>query len=490
MSEENEKKLDQPFKVLGDLVPITQGLDDIVDPFQEVELESDISPINFGELPISVLEHLDTGNELGQTFAKNISNFFKSPEERDQFIQELYYSNDGAKAAIDSALKAGKRVHNLQTDNYSIGALALKNESRFSSWRDDLGKIHIPLLHSGFYIRIKKPGMQDYINLRKIIALEEIGVARTTSGISTLLSNSVANGHIRDYIKKNLILSDLEKGTTKDQAMDLVKDEDLKTIMIFILNSFYPNGHPFQLPCNSRFFEIKKEDETECHNVRSGVVNFRSLWTFNQDMLSEDQLKFMNIRNTNRKLEEVKKYQEEISVRSNAFTLGNITFNFKFASITDKEIAMKQWIKDIVNSIDSAVIAKMSVESRESMIMQSMSVAHLRNYLPYIKSIDIVKDDVVDNIVIEDISSVGDEIIDLLCDISDSDSREDFVEAINKFISDNNLVDIGFTNRKCPECGTHYGNDPGTYLIPVDVQMLFFGVLDIRELWLRTRSIR
>lgn len=490
MSDESKKDVNQPFKVLGDLIPKTQGLDEIVDPFQEVEVDSDISSISFGELPISVLEHLDQGDELGKTFSQNIAKAFKTTEERDKFITELYYSNDGAKAAIDSALKDGKRVHKLQTDNYSIGALALKNESKLSSWRDDLGKIHIPLLHSGFYIRIKKPGMQDYINLRKIIALEEIAIARTTGGISTLLSNSVANGHVRDYIKKNLILTDLEKGTTKDQAMDLIKDEDLKTIMIFILNSFYPNGHPFQLPCNSRFFEIKKDDETECHNVRSGIVNFRSLWTFNQDMFTEDQLKFMDIRNTNRKLVDVEKYQEEMATRSNSFTLGNVTFNFKFATITDKEVAMKQWIKDIINSIDSAVIAKMSVESRESMIMQSMSVAHLRNYLPYIKSIDIVKDDEVDTIITDDITKVGDEVIELLCDISDSESREDFVNAINKFISDNSVVDIGFTNKKCPECGTHYGNDPHTYLIPVDVQMLFFGVLDTRELWLRTRSIR
>lgn len=480
---------DKPFKIMGELVKSDADLTQVTDPFDEVEVQSEIAPIQFSDLPVEALESMNAGGEYSDQLMTYVNALPK--QRRDEFVGLLYMYLNGTDADRISAHKSGTRVNVLKGDDYHIGHLGIERNSKFGAWSTGLGKIHIPLIHSGFYIRINRPSMQEYVNLRKKIALEDTYIARSTSGISTMLNNSIAKEHVLEFVRRHMTLTDLEDGTTKDKAISLILDRDIPTILNFILLSFYPNGHPFSLECNSSKLGIVKEDGSKCTHVKKGLINFNNIWTINSDMLDDNSRKFLNIKNIKRKVSDVLEYQSKVSKRDNQFTIGSIVFEFKLATTVDKATAFRQWIQDVIEAIDDAVLSKISIEARQDMINTNLALAHLRHYLPYIKSVTKIGDnDTAETVEIDNIEQVSEDIIDLLTELSDDESQKDFIEAIDKFIGNNTLVDIGFTNRACTECGTHYGNDPDSYLIPLDIETLFFDILDTRQSWHQVRNIR
>ncbi len=485
----------EPFTI-GKPFDSEADLSDAKDSFIEVEVDSEISPLNLVPTHPEILEEFDNGDS---ELTKQLYERFPDERERTSFIAAIYTMFESSSAIRDSAKSAGKRVNVLvdKENGVEIGARGIKDKLRTSAWNNSISKIDIPLMHSGFVIRIKKYRVRDYVNLLRAASLEEIKVARETMGISTLLKSSVAD-YIFLEMLRDLIVTHNVEGVSNRDIVDHIVDLDLSTIRIFLLQTMYPEGHPFELPCMSKYFGVKitedgedgESHERECDHVRKGLIKFNNIWTFNKDRLSDDQLKFMSLVNTKRKLEDVLNYQKGIVKSDDSVTIGSIKFNFKLATTEQKAVAYRVWLDDIATSIDKTFSSKLSVQAKEQQIADNLELAQLRNYLPFIASFEIVSDDLeTENIVVGTNTPEGKaELIEILTDMSDDESASKFTKAIDKFVSQCNLVDIGIHNDACPECGSTYGGEAKSYLLPLDVSMLFFVVMGMRRAWHQTKN--
>lgn len=325
--------------------------------------------------------------------------------------------------------------------------------------------VQIPLWYTGIWVTIKAPGDDELLELNRRIAQEKIRLGRDTSGMvfsneSVYITAMVVNFALRrvyDASVKDITLSNLK---------NIIKVNDIPSLVWGLLCTIYPGGYPLARPCTA--------DPTRCQHVVKETLNITKLLWVDNRALNEKQRKHMARRVNSFSLDEIEAYQEEHirGVERTHRINDEVKLLLKVPTITEYEEAGYSWVDGIVEMVDGAFDVPLRGQERESYITEQARVSVMRQYAHWVDKI-IVGDDVIDDLeTLEDIMNRWS---------SDEDITTGFITRVGEMIDDSVVSLIAVPRYNCPKCNHPSGVDhKHPHLIPLEMVRVFFTLLHQR----------
>lgn len=357
------------------------------------------------------------------------------------------------------------------------------------------GLARVPLWNTGIWVTFRPASDDELIELNRIIQSDRVALGRWSYGLA--LSNSIVYTleRIFDFVCNHVYNTSVKAEELPiEKLRDVIAPQDIFSFIWGFLCANYPSGFHYETPC------VANPDK--CTRIEEETMNVSKLQWADISTLSERQLAHMSAMTANVKtLESVMRYQEDCAhtnkrrIILNEGTKHEIAFTLKTPSVSFYIQQGRQWINDIVNSIDRVLTIDNDDKERNRLINLRGKASVLCQYVHWIESIEFGNlTGAVDNpddrsiAVIKDTNS----IMQTLASLSATDSiRDAIIEAVLKYIDETTIAVIGVPSYECPVChGVVKGSDRyprHTSIVPLDVIQVFFALLGQRLSRIETR---
>lgn len=335
------------------------------------------------------------------------------------------------------------------------------------------GRIQGPLAGSGFRIELEAATGDDYTLLDEYLLRRKGEVGRITFGASMAYSTVYLETDIVNLIRRKITNHNIE-GVALAEAYRYIKQDDYPTLCTMLMAAAMPDGYEVNVPCLS--------DDKSCTHTETGVVNPARMYFVDQTLLTDKQLDIIT-RPMSEKvtLDELKIYEDEFVVNARHPgkysydlahpRLGDITVNFKYKrpTIMDFISGGNVWATGINEIITSALKANDNDDPvvHRRTLKRQISLNSIAQFAAWFDRIEILRDGKVLATVNE-----AQHIISTLKGIISDEHTSLVFDDVNNYIFDGNPTVIGVPNFPCPKCQSK--EPAGVYVIPVDVEMLFF----------------
>lgn len=305
------------------------------------------------------------------------------------------------------------------------------------------------------------------LELDRALTNDKITLGRLTNGL--IYSNSSVY-----FISRlvNFALAHVFDATYKynrpEDLKEIIRANDIPTLLWGLLCSIYPSGYPYEQPCLT--------DPSKCMHIVRETLNITKLsWTDN-NALTEWQRRLMTRKNQKSTSEEIKRYAEEHSFSKDSIVDLNadIKVELKVPTIAEYERSGFAWVDSIVAQVDQAFGSTLKGDQRNEYIMERGRLTALRQYSHWISRIVIQGKDIID-----DPTTIEDVINPLT---GDQDLYTNFFNGVGKYIDSTTISMIALPRFDCPACGAPMSEEQKRHphLVPLDIAQIFFTLLDQR----------
>jgi hypothetical protein len=361
--------------------------------------------------------------------------------------------------------------------------------ARFSSALGIGENSNIPLWHSGMWVTIKPPKDTDIINLEIALANNEIKVGKDTNTLVYSNYSVVFNRIVTDFIVSNIITTSVKIPDDVD-IRELIKIQDLYTLIVGLVSTIYPDGYPIIRNCKNTL-EFVNEIPVCDFTVSADIDPMKLLWV-NKKALTPKALEHMsNKRPDTTTIAQVKEYQlsldaakeEVINITgSNDETFKMTIQTPTLATYIDRG---EEWIENISLKSEELFTEGDSDEVKNKKISDVLSAVVLGVYNTY-----ITKTELEDGSVVTDKATLN-SILDLLS--SDEKILNTFIDEIKKYIDVKAISVIATPAYVCPKCKADNVNTTANKafeeFLPVNVLEHFFDLGALRTSKIRRRNI-
>lgn len=327
--------------------------------------------------------------------------------------------------------------------------------------------VKIPLWHTGIWVQFKAPTEAALLELDRALTNDKITLGRLTNGL--IYSNSSVY-----FISRlvNFALAHVFDATYKynrpEDLKEIIRANDIPTLLWGLLCSIYPSGYPYEQPCLT--------DPSKCMHIVRETLNITKLsWTDN-NALTEWQRRLMTRKNQKSTAEEIKRYADEHSFSKDSVIDLNpaIKVELKVPTVAEYERSGFAWVDSIVAQVDQAFGSTLKGDQRNEYIMERGRLTALRQYSHWINRIVIQGKDVID-----DPTTIEDVINPLT---GDQDLYTNFFNGVGKYIDSTTISMIALPRFDCPACGAPMSEEQKRHphLVPLDIAQIFFTLLDQR----------
>lgn len=333
--------------------------------------------------------------------------------------------------------------------------------------------VQIPAWHSGIWVTMRTPTDAALLNLERRIAEEKIALGRETNGL--IYSNAMVYivNHLFNFIIEHVYDATI-KEYTPDKLRSLLRVTDLPILVWGLACSIYPNGYTHSQPCTIA--------PDKCQFVTKEHLNLTKICWVDNSALTRFQKRHMANRVTKYDVSEITKYQHEGSGGDGKVIdiKDGVRFALRVPTVEQYVETGYQWVQEIVSMVDNAFSDNLSDTKKNELMIQHSNLVALRKYSHWIKHV-IDADDAV----IDDVDNIN-ELMDLMS--SSDEVVEAFLNGVKAFMEEGTLATIALPSYKCPNCqGTVSAEETKhPYLIPIEVNMLFFTLRDRRLMRVKT----
>lgn len=335
------------------------------------------------------------------------------------------------------------------------------------------GAFTVPLYHSGIWVTLRPPVISEIIELFRLIDSDKIELGRSTHGLLFSNATVVITQRLIEFIIAHVHKTNVELPESKEQLYDLIKIQDIMSLIWGLACTMYPRGFQYQRPCLAGI--------DKCTFIARDKLNLNKLQMVDTKKLSDEQKLHMAARKPHSKtVEDVKRYQDTLvpiagkRVPVTTSTGAELHINIASPSIGDYITSGNEWISSIIDMIESSITdVEPEVEEKNKFINQHANLNMLRLYGHWIESIEIGDNIIKDrDTVIKTLEMLG----------SDNQVRDTILDEINTYIAESTFVVIGVPSFECPQCGTKQSlveEDDGSLLstiLPIDIINTFFEV--------------
>lgn len=336
------------------------------------------------------------------------------------------------------------------------------------------------LYHSGFWVTFKPVPDEVMIEFNRLILEDKITAGRNTYGLALSNMAAITINRIFDLMVSYIYSTTLKPEVTKKFTLgELIDVRDIYSMIWGFMAAQYPRGFNYERSCIA--------DPQKCQHVYKARINLGLLQWVNTNELSDKQKIHMHNRVENSMdLESIKRYTADfapISVRCNKYFEGTpreFSITIKVPKVNEYIKAGMEWVDRITDLVNKAMEKDASTRDKVGLINTHCNATLMRQYVHWIDSIEIAGNTHTDKETIEILANTFSAHTEIL---------DQFIDNVLNFIDDSSIVVIAVPNHNCPACGakqtdTHKHID---YLIPIDVQRLFFDLsrLRIQRLTLR-----
>lgn len=334
------------------------------------------------------------------------------------------------------------------------------------------GRIAVPLYHTGIWVTLRTPTLSQLVEFDRMMAEEKIDLGRRTKG--AIFGNETTFTQKRIV---QLILSNMEETnawtSNPDELMDIIRLQDLDTLMWASLCTHHPNGFNLSVPCLS---------DVDCNYVAEEIVNLRKMLFVDLSQINDEQIGILSRIGGNQKLTpaDLEHYQNQFSMPSSHRQPIPLTedengpvcyVTFRRPIMSEAFDIGQEWINRIEQTSVTAFPVGLSGRERNLYVDQQAKATILLRYAHFVDKIEIV--DGENTAIIEERKDIN-EILSRLS--GNALSRRIFDVLINAFINDSLVSVIGYPNYSCPKCGKAHAtkNSPSRHIVPFDGLSTFF----------------
>jgi len=322
----------------------------------------------------------------------------------------------------------------------------------------------IPCWHSGFYISINAPTVENVIELETKIQLKRIDYGRRTHGLIFAAESIYLEEAVMDLALSLII------GTTYPGGEELyrvIDQRDHPIIAAHLLHLMYPHGAPFKDDCLN--------PNKDCTYSRNVLLHFDKAVRVKYEALTEFGRQHMTQRKGLMKLADIEQYRQELNSRiGNTVLLSDGRVRLTLTAPTTEEAftVTDGWIDSIVKRTNELFTNQFNNREYSNYIGRQAKAAELASYAHWVTQIDLIKPDGGVDSFITDKKT----IIAMLARWSNNpDLRTQCIEGISSFIAKSSFVFFGVPRFDCPSC--HYkkpGNEHYPEIVPLEIFDLFF----------------
>ena len=345
--------------------------------------------------------------------------------------------------------------------------------------------VHIPLIHSGFWVTLKPLTNENKVTLYLELAKEIDKLGKKTHDLIYTHNTAIFTRIFKEYLQPKIIKSTLKLEKDED-IFDYIVLQDINLLMWGVLKSLYPKGYNFTVECKNALVIDENTKKPSCTFKGLEVkVDFSKMLWIDEEQLEPKHLEIMSRRVDNSVTkEEVLDYQETlaasntqvISKRFNTEDGEPVTLDIYLKTPTINEFINKaeyilNKIEDEITKLVAEGIIDDTEEEKTKAELELSKAIELQFYNHYIKSINF-------NGIIADTPEAIDNSLEILTDTEDI--REEIKSKIIDYIDKSLVAFVGMPEYTCPVCKEKQssGNIPG--FIAFDVFMYFFILLASR----------
>lgn len=432
---------------------------------KEIEEKADELDEKLKEAGDAVSEWIDTVKNSIDYYSK----YFKYREDDYVFEQGVEMPSTGDK-------KVYKSIEPLKVKDTSgelKGDLALIKLAKHLGMGDIF---KVPLVHSGIWVTLKPPTELDLIEFYNNFFKNKIHVGRLTSGVtlsnfSVIFNNELIN-FICDHIH-SINYSDI----TKENIREYIKITDLPILIWGFANTIFPSGFDYSRSCLNG----------ECDYVAHGKINLSKLLWVDNTTLTETQKNILSVQKPNNyTIDAYNKYQLEHKTSKSSIKVGDsdIVLTLKVPTLDEYFSDGLNWVYALDDAINKLITSDASEKQRISTIEEVIKTSSIRQYGHFIESIEFDENLITDKETLR-------KTLELLS--SDERFTLEAITEIAKFIDKVTLAVVGIPTYTCPECGQEQvsaeSNERFSDVIPLDVSNVFFTLITIRLMKIRSRMV-
>lgn len=333
----------------------------------------------------------------------------------------------------------------------------------------------VPLFHSGFWVAVKPPSEESTIELARIIQNDKIDFGRYSYGITYSQTTSITIERLVQFALDHVLYSTV-RITEKDKSSDyrdLIKMQDIQTLLWGIAAAWYPKGFNYRRPC--------VQDPGKCAHVSTGKLDVAKLLWVNRAKLTDREYGYLSYRKSaSITLDNVAEYQKQLAV-----TLGRditicegtnqeLNFTLKSPTIAEYFDAGHRWIDGIVRAVETAIADTGDFDERNSIITQHGRATAMRQYSHWVEQISTGPSG--GSVVISERGAIESNLAILS---QQRVARKEFETKVREYMEGSTIAIVGVPSYDCPICGADQSVDksPIDNIIPLDVPHVFFELL-------------
>ncbi len=339
------------------------------------------------------------------------------------------------------------------------------------------GNFTIVLPHSGFWMTLKPPLEETFIELHRQFNSIKTEVGRKTFGLGLNASVGLTNELFTRFALTSLVRSSIKE---VDNILKIISCHDIENIIWGYICTMYPNGFNHAQPCFA--------DTSKCNHVEEDLINVRRLYYMDETKFTEEHLKHLSSNTqSSMTVESVLKYQEDFKQKQRKVikiaegTEDEIHFTVSVPSAFDYFDSTNKWINSISNKVLEALGADSPYNERNVLINEFFNGGQLRKYSHWVEEINIgggiikFREDIEQTL--ETMS--GSEVV-----------SKEFLEKMKDYVGETKNSVIGIPDFKCPKCGNYQiseneVNPINRSIIGIDVLLNFFITLGQRVQYAR-----
>lgn len=330
----------------------------------------------------------------------------------------------------------------------------------------------VPLPHTGIWLTIKTPTLDEITELDARIAERKVDLGRSTRGMVFSNHQVYINKELVDFVLRHTIDCNVVDWNP-ERLKSLIRQTDLPILAWAMAYAIYPNGFPISQPCTY--------DTTKCMHISEKMVALNRLFRVDNAKLTSKQRTRLNMIRQKNSPETLKAFNDEWSIpETSSFQLNDQTkIVFKIPTIEEHLIAGDRWVSDIVENTERVLGPNVSPRDRNEYIRKQSVASVAMQYIHWIDSFLIDEDG--GQATIKDPEAIQNIMMGLS---SEPEIVNQLVSAIIKYVNDVTVALIAIPNYPCPKCKKWHRTEQSAskYLIPLDPVTSFFTLLQLKLL--------
>lgn len=399
------------------------------------------------------------GDSLEQVYGAGLTDFARAGSEWSQVVEYEGRKMGAGEATIaPSKATTGDAFVKLMQQKAKVGT-----------------GINVPLYHSGIWVCIETPSNIEISNLRYQLGDQKVQLGMATKGSAFSSFASTITMLAVDFTLDHVSKANIEF-TSPTDLKEVISQADIPVLLWGMAMAMYPRGFHYSFPCIA--------DPGECDHVTTRLVQLRRMKWEDLSRITKRQRQHMARMFMRCTEEDLATYRSEFEGNDGrrVWITEEFGVDLKVPTIYEYEMSSRDWIDSIVDMSATRYNEPVDSDKRAKRIERFAMDTTASQYRHWVKGMVVRGDTEEDVVASEDSDAIT---VGMKSVFSHPEISSDFIDAVEKYISDIKLTAIALPSFECPACkktpSSEMFHKRFPHLVEIDVVSDFFTLVGLKQ---------